>query len=110
MFTLFCSDTQIEISDRAILRFFLVLLTLMFIILVENNYCLALFDFIKDSSPHFKSFYDQQVLISLADSVCLLGAGGGGGGVTTHTHVSGEMVKPSMYNCLTLIRGRVDGE
>lgn len=28
----------------------------------------------------------------------------GGGEVTTHTHVSGEMVKPSMYNCLTLIR------
>lgn len=31
--------------------------------------------------------------------------GGGGGGVTTHTRVSGEMVKPSMYNCLTLIKG-----
>lgn len=34
-----------------------------------------------------------------------MGAEGGGGGVTTHTHVSGEMVKPSMYNCLTLIKG-----
>lgn len=34
-----------------------------------------------------------------------MGAEGGGGEVTTHTHVSGEMVKPSMYNCLTLIKG-----
>lgn len=35
----------------------------------------------------------------------MLGAEGGGGGPTTHTRVSGEMVKPSMYNCLTLIKG-----
>lgn len=28
-----------------------------------------------------------------------------GGGVPTHTHVSGDTVKPSMYNCLTLIKG-----
>lgn len=35
----------------------------------------------------------------------MFGAEGGGGGVTAHTHVSGEMVKPSMYNCLTLIKG-----
>lgn len=120
MFTFFCSDTQPEISDnvtfrgkkidKAIWLFFLALLTLMFIILVENNYNLALFGFIKDSSSYFKSFYDRQILISLTYSVCLLGAVGGGGGVTTHTHVSGEMVKPSMYNCLTLIRGRVEGE
>lgn len=27
------------------------------------------------------------------------------GGVTTHTRVSGDMAKPSMYNCLTLIKG-----
>lgn len=27
------------------------------------------------------------------------------GGVTTHTRVSGEIVKPSMHNCLTLIKG-----
>lgn len=40
----------------------------------------------------------------------MLGAEGGGGGVTTHTRVSGEMVKPSMYNCLTLIRGGEMGE
>lgn len=38
------------------------------------------------------------------------GAEGGGGGVTTHTRVSGEMVKPSMYNCLTLIKGGCRGE
>lgn len=31
-------------------------------------------------------------------------------GVTAHTHVSGEMVKPSMYNCLTLIKGGAEGE
>lgn len=34
----------------------------------------------------------------------LLAADGEGGGVTTHTHVTGEMVQPSMYNCLTLIK------
>lgn len=52
-----------------------------------------------------QSFYDWWILISFADSGCLLDTEGGGGGVTTHTHVSGEMVKPSMYNCLTLIKG-----
>lgn len=37
--------------------------------------------------------------------MCLLGTENRGGGVTTHAHVSGEIVKPSMYNCLTLIKG-----
>lgn len=36
---------------------------------------------------------------------CLFAADVTGGGVTTCTRVSGEMVKPSMYNCLTLIKG-----
>lgn len=39
----------------------------------------------------------------------MLGTKGGGRGVTTHTHVSGEMVKPSMYNCFTLIKGGMRG-
>lgn len=40
---------------------------------------------------------------------CLFAADVMGGGVTTCTRVSGEMVKPSMYNCLTLIKGGCRG-
>lgn len=42
--------------------------------------------------------------------MCLSAADGEGGEVTTHTHVTGEMVQPSMYNCLTLIKGRGGGQ
>lgn len=56
-----------------------------------------------------KSLALDRFMMNFNTVPCLFAADVTGGGVTTCTRVSGEMVKPSMYNCLTLIKGGCRG-
>lgn len=56
-----------------------------------------------------KSLAPDRCVMNFNTVPCLFAADVMGGGVTTRTRVSGEMVKPSMYNCLTLIKGGCRG-